>query len=330
MSFVSTVCPTCSRDIQIPSDLPNPTCPYCAAPIPREAAAPAATISTLLGLARTAIAAGNTEEALSYFNRVLEADPRNSEAWIGKGKAAGWQSSIKHMRLPEMLIAFGHAVANAGDERKTGVVEEATEEANRLVVTLYGMCRKHMLEYVSLPKMWPEYVKQVAQMIDALDKISKWDPSYRLTFENIVHLCKDNIEGVSYHDKFNRNIPKSWTLTPQYESLLKSKLDMAAARLSELDPDYAPPSIVKKKADGCFVVTAAMGDFNHPTVVDMRRFRDEWLSEKPWGPALIDWYYRHGPAAADFIARSATRRDLARRFVIDPLHVFAMRLMHRP
>ena len=57
-------------------------------PPPLSATAPTVSLSNLLGMARTALEADNVSEAESYFNRVLELDPRNSEAWIGKGKAA--------------------------------------------------------------------------------------------------------------------------------------------------------------------------------------------------------------------------------------------------
>ena len=139
MGFKSTVCSACQKDIQIPTDITSPACPYCGAvqsegsPSPAPSSPP---VATLLGLATTALAAGNAAEALGYYNRVLEVDPRNSEAWSGKGKAAGWQSSITHIRFPEMLVAFNHAIANASDDRKAPTIALAVDEANRLAVTL--------------------------------------------------------------------------------------------------------------------------------------------------------------------------------------------------
>ena len=58
-------------------------------------------IANLLGMAKTAAMGGNNQEALSYFNRVLEIDPTVSEAWMGKGAAAAWQSNLVNIRLPE-------------------------------------------------------------------------------------------------------------------------------------------------------------------------------------------------------------------------------------
>ena len=324
MAFRATICGSCGKEIQVPSDVKAPACPYCGHVVP-EGAAPAATISTLLGLARTALVANNQQEALVYFNRVLESNPTNADAWLGKGKAAGWQSTLSNIRLSEMLIAFNHAIANAAEENKEAVAIEANTEVNNLAVTLYGMGRKHMLEYISLPKIWSEYVQQVRQMVDALSLVSTWVPTHQMTLKNIIWLCKDNIEGVSYIDKFNNHLPKVKQLSYEEETPLRGILNSSLERLKALDPTYEAPKIEKKTA--CFVVTATMGDCDHPTVTLLRRFRDDWLLTRKWGVRLIDWYYRHGPAAANFIAASTIRRRASYVLIVRPSAWVACRLL---
>jgi tetratricopeptide (TPR) repeat protein len=277
-------------------------------------------------MARTALVAGNNAEALGYFNRVLEADPSNSEAWIGKGKAAGWQSSLRNIRLPEMMIAFKHAIATAPEQQRAFTTEAAVQETNRLSTALYKVARKHLLEYISLAKSWSSYIVTVATLIDALDEVSKWVPSDRSTLENIVYLCKDNIEGITFNDRFDNNIQKAWTLTPQYEARLQAKLDSAAERLRVLDPSYTAPTIEKQKPGPCFVVTATMGDFDHPTVTLMRSFRDEWILTRRWGPAFVAGYYQRGPALAALIREKPLLRAASYWLVVAPVAWFVRRL----
>lgn len=325
MSFRATVCNACHKEIQVPADLVAPSCPYCGNVV--EGAAPSATVSTLIGLARTALTAGNSDEAIEYFNRALESDPTNSQAWLGKGKAAGWKSTMANIRLPEMLIAFNHAIANAADNEKSATIDEAVTEVNRLVAALYGMSHKHMIEYVSLKNSWSDHVAQVGQMLNALTEISEWKPDEAVTFGNIVHLSKSIIEGVSYRDTFDQNSAKSWGVTESYEQTLRGIMGGAVQRLRSLDPSYTAPTIEKKEAEGCFVITATMGDADHPTVAIMRRFRDEWLVPKPWGRRFIEWYYRKGPAAAAFISRSPLRRQLSYAFIVRPAEWLARQLL---
>lgn len=275
-------------------------------------------IANLMGLARTALLAGNNEEALGYFNRVLEIDPTMSEAWMGKGKAAAWQSTILNIRLNEAVIAFNHAIATADESGKAGVTDKAIQEINGLVATLYGMSRRHLEEFVALPNSWVDYLGQISQLLAALDAVRQWNPLDRTTLENIIHLCKDNIEGVSYNDPFDYNASKAWHLSPEYEHLVKERLDSAVRDLRNLDANYAPPTIEKKQAADCFVVTATMGDQNDPTVQILRRFRDDWLIHKKWGKAAAERYYKIGPSIARVIAPSQTLRALSFLFVVKP------------
>jgi len=63
---------------------------------------------------------------------------------------------------------------------------------------------------------------------------------------------------------------------------------------------------------GCFVATAAHGDYDAPEVKELRALRDEYLAMSGTGRTFIRWYYREGPSAANWIAerpwaRSGTR-----------------------
>ncbi|MFS2217651.1 CFI-box-CTERM domain-containing protein [Telluria sp. Tellsp104] len=286
-------------------------------------------IDNLLGMARNASQAGNVEEAQSYYNRVLELDPTVSEAWLGKGKAAGWQSSLAHMRFTEMLLAFNHAVANAPADTKSAVIAQCVQEANVLIVTLYGMARKNLLEFVALANTWTTYIAQVAQMLDALEAVHEWNRQHRDTLENIVHLCKDNIEGITYRDPYQNNVSKGWKLSPEYEAKMRSRLNAATTKLRLIDPGYMAPEVEVKKPDACFVVTATMGDADHPTVKFMRLFRDEWIMQKRWGNHFVDTYYKYGPIAARFISRSSLRRKISFVAIVTPAEWVARRLIRK-
>ncbi len=68
-------------------------------------------------------------------------------------------------------------------------------------------------------------------------------------------------------------------------------------------------------ASGCFVATAAHGNYDAPEVKTLRGLRDEYLAMSQPGRSFIRWYYREGPAAADWIrerpwARATTRAML--------------------
>ncbi|MDR1165459.1 MAG: hypothetical protein LBO66_06225 [Deltaproteobacteria bacterium] len=186
-----------------------------------------------------------------------------------------------------------------------------------------------MLEFISLPQTWKTYLDQIIQLIFTLEDISSWLPSDRLTLENIIHLRKDNIEGVTYKDKFDNNKPKGWQLSPEYEAIIRSKLDDAALKIQLFDPQYKPPAVEPKKVEACFVVTATMGNGNHPTVLMMRDFRDECLEKRKVGVALIRIYYKFGPILASVIKRHWIFRKLSFFFIVAPAARVARRILKR-
>jgi hypothetical protein len=48
----------------------------------------------------------------------------------------------------------------------------------------------------------------------------------------------------------------------------------------------------------CFIATAAYGYYSAPEVQALRAFRDQYLLAFAPGRMFVEWYYRHGPAAA--------------------------------
>ena len=73
---------------------------------------------------------------------------------------------------------------------------------------------------------------------------------------------------------------------------------------------------------GCFIATSVYGNYNHPIVLDLRKFRDNWLVKKEKGKKFISWYYQKGPVLASWIDKSKIRKFLALSFIVKPLHFF--------
>lgn len=46
---------------------------------------------------------------------------------------------------------------------------------------------------------------------------------------------------------------------------------------------------------GCYIATMVYGDYDHPQVMALRNFRDEFLDHREWGRRFIRFYYKHSP-----------------------------------
>ena len=164
-----------------------------------------------------------------------------------------------------------------------------------------------MLQFVALNNTWVEYLGQTGQMISILEAAHEWQSEDKTTLKNIIHLCQDAIEGVKYRDPYDHNLTKTASVSDEYEATLRGKITQYSSKLQALDPTFIAPNPEKPSA-GCFVVTATMGDAEHPTVILLREFRDQWIARKAYGRQVITFYYRHGPKAAAVIAQASWRR----------------------
>lgn len=96
-------------------------------------------IENYLEMAITAKEAGNNAEAESYCNKVIEIEPTNYKAWMLKGEAAAWQSSLQNSRVDEGVTAFVKGINNAPEEEKEELIEDAKEQIKNLSLAMISL-----------------------------------------------------------------------------------------------------------------------------------------------------------------------------------------------
>ena len=47
---------------------------------------------------------------------------------------------------------------------------------------------------------------------------------------------------------------------------------------------------------GCYIATMVYGDYDHPQVMILRNFRDNFLSNYSLGRSFIEFYYKYSPS----------------------------------
>ncbi len=91
MDLKPVKCPDCGADIQVPEGKDVVTCEYCGASISvREiTGGNDENINNFMSLAKASLEGGSYKEAIDYYNKVLEVDSSNADAWYGKAQSAG-------------------------------------------------------------------------------------------------------------------------------------------------------------------------------------------------------------------------------------------------
>ena len=53
----------------------------------------------------------------------------------------------------------------------------------------------------------------------------------------------------------------------------------------------------RQTSGGCYIATMAYGDYDHPSVMELRGFRDTYLKKSSLGRSFIEIYYKYSPKA---------------------------------
>lgn len=93
-------------------------------------------IENYMRMAQNAYDSGNKAEAENYCNKILETAPTCQQAWLLKGRAAGWQSTLGNIRFAEAINCFANAVANTEEDEKESVIDACKQEVSKLAEAL--------------------------------------------------------------------------------------------------------------------------------------------------------------------------------------------------
>lgn len=64
---------------------------------------------------------------------------------------------------------------------------------------------------------------------------------------------------------------------------------------------------------GCYIATMAYGDYDHPQVLVLRQFRDDYLNHRDWGKKFIKYYYKHSPIWVEHLKNHRTINKIIRK-----------------
>lgn len=323
------VCPICSGDLRVPENKKTVICMYCGKQILVVEAIDKASgpkISNYLEIANHAKQAGNYKEAYDYFTKVLELSPTNYEAWLGKGESAGWLSTLADFRIPEMVTGIRNAVKFCPEEKSKEIKAKGADMLNNIAVAFWKLTSENVYKFGSLADSQSKFYERCVAIIGALELAYDFNPSNQI-LDNLIFILQAQIEGVYYKD-FDPDVgdvTKVLRVTPKYEATLRQVRDKYVDERKSREPTYQPPEIKKKSR--CFIVTATMGDTNHPNVILLRTFRDQWLSNRVVGKLFINEYYKYSPRIAQLIRNKSQLKRMSYAILVKPSVILAKKLL---
>lgn len=176
----------------------NHQCGYCGSAIEQEKAqenyksSTTGELGNLMMMAETAVDATNWEEALQYYNKALEKDITNSDAWLGKGIAMVYTSKIGDIKTKEAIAYWKNAIKHA--EHADAMGKRVAKEINTVVNAFYPAIENHYKEFNELEDSYRELVSRFGTLENALDYTTQLDSDEISYPETGYELCKRVIE----------------------------------------------------------------------------------------------------------------------------------------
>ena len=197
-------------------------------------------------------------------------------------------------QIPGLEVPFGYAKGLFVNFNKPylNLVEKYGED-NELVINIgTGLIYRivncavaYMNEQINIAN-YSQYLfeRQSDKIIGALGEIKK--------LINKISKIKGNKEAIKYKNETKRSLLDNLKVIKENESTQRS---------NEFDRLIRPKPPVNTNSGGCYIATMAYGDYDHPQVLELRRFRDEILQKSLFGRFFISCYYAVSPSLVEYL-----------------------------
>ena len=145
-------------------------------------------LDNILMLASSAYEASNMAEAENYCNQAIVLDAMCYKAWLLKGRAVGWQSTVDNPRIEEASHSFCKAIDFAPEEEKESVKDQAVEELKNLGLALIIVRGENFGEYPDEEEL-AGFTRDRNILIEALTVL--------LSHGNAVDMPKDYLDSIA-------------------------------------------------------------------------------------------------------------------------------------
>lgn len=315
MAIIDLVCSNCKGEIQLNDNMETGYCLYCGTKILIKNEIQKIELSDMpkkdnyLNIANSAYKAGNYEEAIIYYNKVLEVDSRNWNAVYYKGLARAWKSSLVDPNIIEAVYGAKEAI-----EIYINTENPSTDDVEKFKATVVNdiydilsnyavLSKKHYHEFQDMQSSAPEYWDRIdyctgiarycISLISENMLIKKY---YRNTKFVMVHLLllllKEKCDIRYYKSTSGMNLVHKIDANERLKAV--SLFDSLVGEVKKHGIEMDIPEI--RRNDGsCYIATAIYGSYDSPEVVILRRFRDNTLYKYSLGRLFIKVYYLLSP-----------------------------------
>jgi len=293
IKFIPANCPNCGGELRLPTDKTVVKCMYCGYDIlihdPTKINVDLnlkIDISKPLKIAQVAEQGGNYHDGYKYYSQVLEQDPENTTAWLGRARCTALRGSIQSQTFDEAISYVRTALdlSNVNEDDLGFTLEQITKAIVAYTILVKEDIQAEWIKANGNPTLEP--VAAITQSIGRAATIKQINKKFVEEYFSLIlrtlSFCWSTLPtrnigaGIYMTISEIMNIDALNSETLEY---LNIKLQPLIEEVKKKYPEIPLPA--KKKS--CFIATAAMGDNDHPYVETLRIFRDQVLSKNKYG-----------------------------------------------
>lgn len=202
-------------------------------------------------LAKAAEDAGNHEEAYGYYARILEIDPENADAWIGKAFAAGWMSKLGRDRFSEVVTGCDEAIRLSSPEVRAEISGRSKDGIKEIVLGYYKMAVEHYEEFSTVEGSRDEYVERCASLYGLLQTAERYAPDDPIVTRLMLSVVES---GSTIVDDGGR---RGFVTGPTSQTLWDARAGLIE-KMKRLDPSFQPTQLATGGGGCATVVTLVL------------------------------------------------------------------------
>lgn len=195
------LCPSCGATVNLDAGQEEINCTYCGTLVKRpEAEAQFAEVknskfSGTLLIAETSREGGSYEEAIAYYNKVIEQDPTFAEAWLNKGICMLQTSKIGDLKTTEAISSWKAAIKFA--KKPDAMKKRVAKEIESTVSAFYPILESHYKEFSTLDNSYAEHVSRFLKLENALALALEYSPSNPDVCTTGINLCESVLSAAT-------------------------------------------------------------------------------------------------------------------------------------
>jgi hypothetical protein len=291
-------------------------------------------------LAETALISKNYEQAYNYYSQLLERNTNNKDYWKGKAYAACNLSNLDQSRVFEAITLLNAAnkILQISDLEKAEISNELLKVGEIKLkegIHQFETEVEKRFNLLQIPAGTLYEVHKTRKLKIKIDVGAQYRPALIEIFELMAFACDlcptkenykrliSNFNRIFEHSKSNLDYFGGLNTATELNSKTLNIWNQASNKLRELDPSFLIEDHSPKPSSGCFIATAATGDYNNIDVLILRDFRDNTLCKSKRGQRFIESYYRNSPPIADFISNRPIFKKIVLHLFIHPLAIIS-------